>query len=140
MCHQSVGLIAREIEGRGIPTLSLSSAYSITRSVNPPRAAFLDYPLGHTAGKANAPDEQRDILRRALALFESLEEPGEIVVLPYHWADTDDWKRPPRSSDPRDLDDRTARVPEPVYQSPEDERLAQAALEAGGCEGCVWLD
>jgi hypothetical protein len=118
----------------------MTSAYSITRSVNPPRAAFLDYPLGHTAGKAHEPELQRDILRRALALFETLDAPGEIVTLPFHWAADDDWKAPRRSSDPRDLDDRTERVPNPVYQTPEDEARAQAALAAGGCDGCVWLN
>jgi hypothetical protein len=39
-----------------------------------------------------------------------------------------------------DNDDRMARRPEPQYQSEEDQRLAEVALAAGGCEGCVWLD
>ena len=68
-----MGLIAREIESRGIPTLSLSSALSITRSANPPRAAYVDYPLGRTAGKPDQPEQQRNLLRSALSAFERLE-------------------------------------------------------------------
>jgi hypothetical protein len=74
-----VGLIAREIEARGIPTLSMTSALSITRSVNPPRAAFVDYPLGHTSGKPHAPELQRNLLLDSLRAFETLEEPGGLV-------------------------------------------------------------
>ena len=119
----------------------MTSAYSITRSVNPPRAAFLDYPLGHTTGKADEPELQRDILRRALSCFETLTVPGEIVKLPFQWADTDVWKAPVEGGDPSEDDDtRTARRPTPQYQTEEDQRLAEAALAEGGCEGCVWLD
>ena len=56
-----MGLIARQIEAVGIPTLSMTSALSITRAVHPPRGAFLDYPLGHTTGKANEPGLQVEV-------------------------------------------------------------------------------
>ena len=62
-----MGLIAREIEARGIPTLSMTSALSITKAANPPRAAYLDFPLGHTAGKPHQPLLNRAIVRDALA-------------------------------------------------------------------------
>ena len=121
----------------------MTSAYSITRSVNPPRAAFLDYPMGRTTGKADEPELQRDILRRALSCFETLTAPGEIVELPFQWADTDAWKASVESArgDPSEDDDtRSPRRPTPQYQTKEDQRLAEAALAEGGCEGCVWLD
>jgi hypothetical protein len=125
-----------------VPTLSMTSAYSITRSVNPPRAVFVDFPLGHTTGKADEPELQRDILRQALAFFETLTTPGQIVELPFRWAETDAWKAPQGTAggEMSDDDDRTARRPEPQYQLEEDQRLAEVALAAGGCEGCVWLD
>ena len=44
----------------------MSSALDITQSVHPPRAVFLDYPLGHTTGKPHEPALQRDILLQAL--------------------------------------------------------------------------
>ena len=137
-----MGLIAREIEARGIPTLCLTSALSITRAVNPPRAAFVDYPLGHTAGKAAEPEVQRTIVRGALEAFASLSAPG-VVDLGCVWSDDDTWKETAmrgRSDDGGTQDDRVAREPIPQYQSDEDQRLAKSALAAGGCPGCVWLE
>jgi hypothetical protein len=89
VCHQSVGLIARIVEAAGIPTLCMTSALDITRAVNPPRAVFLNFPLGHQTGKPNQPDLQRQILRDALHAFESIDRPGSIVELPYVWDEND---------------------------------------------------
>ena len=139
-----MGLIAREIEARGIPTLSMTSALSITRSLNPPRAAFVDYPLGHTTGKPNQPALQRSLLLDALQAFETLEEPGGVVTLPYEWQEDDAWKdqltRPDPDADEvaRD-DDRTSRHDTPQYQTEDDRVRAEAALAEGGCETCVFL-
>ena len=85
MCHQSVGLIAREVEAAGIPTLCMTSAYDITQAVNPPRAVFVNYPLGHQTGKANDAENQRAIISDALRAFETIDKPGTIVELPYVW-------------------------------------------------------
>jgi hypothetical protein len=89
VCHQSVGLIAREVEAAGIATLCMTSAYDITQAVNPPRAVFVDYPLGHQTGKPDDPDNQRTIVRDALAAFETIGKPGTIVELPYVWEPND---------------------------------------------------
>jgi D-proline reductase (dithiol) PrdB len=84
-----VGLIAREIERAGIPTLSMSSAWDITFAVRPPRAVFVNFPLNHQTGKANNPGLQRQILLDALRAFELLWAPGMMLTLPYVW-DPDD--------------------------------------------------
>lgn len=85
MCHQSVGLIAREIERAGIPTLCMSSAWDITFAVRPPRAVFVNFPLNHETGKANDAALQRRILLDAFRAFETLWAPGQILTLPYVW-------------------------------------------------------
>jgi hypothetical protein len=85
VCHQSVGLIAREVEAAGIPTLCMTSACDITQAVNPPRAVFVNYPLGHQTGKPDDPENQRAIVRDALSAFETISKPGTIVELPYVW-------------------------------------------------------
>jgi hypothetical protein len=85
VCHQSVGLIAREVEAAGIPTLCMTSAYDITQAVNPPRAVFVNYPLGHQTGKANDAENQRAIISDALRAFETIDKPGTIVELSYVW-------------------------------------------------------
>ena len=80
-----MGLIAREIEKAGIPTLCMSSAWDITFAVKPPRAVFVNFPLNHETGKADDPALQRRILRDAFQAFERLWMPGQILCLPYVW-------------------------------------------------------
>ena len=89
MCHQSVGLVVRAVEAAGIPTLTMTSALDITRSVKPPRSVFVNFPLGHETGKPNQPDLQRSIVGDALGALRSMAAPGTIVHLPYVWDETD---------------------------------------------------
>jgi hypothetical protein len=126
-----------------VSTLSLTSALSITRAANPPRAAYLDFPLGHTAGKPHRGDLNHDIVRDALRAFETLTQPGQVVMLRYGWADDDAWKdgvMRPRSPGSTHDDARVERAAQPQYQSEADRAAAEAALASGGCPTCVWLD
>ena len=116
----------------------MSSAFSITQAVNPPRAAFLDFPLGHTTGKPNAPSLQQQIMGDALKLFETLEQPGQIAALEHCWDHNDDWKNGvmrPRATSNEHKDDRSERSNQPQYQDPDDE----AHLETP-CPTCIWLE
>ena len=115
----------------------MSSAWSITRSVNPPRATFLDYPLGHTAGKPGDPDNQLSILRDVLRAFQDIDSPGEIRTLDYQWTAEDSWKDSvmrPKSASGEHEDDRIVRHDSPQYQSKNDEELVEAE-----CTSCVFL-
>ena len=67
----------------------MTSALDITQAVKPPRSVFVNFPLGHQTGKPNQPDLQRQIVRDALAAFETIQRPGEIVTLPYIWDPND---------------------------------------------------
>jgi hypothetical protein len=116
-----VGLVARHAEAAGIPTLCLTSALDITRAVNPPRAAFLDFPLGHTAGKPGDPELQRMILAEALSSFVSTTVPGTVRTLAYRWSEEEDWKAKAFAEG----DDRTARIDTPQYQTEEDRGKAE---------------
>jgi hypothetical protein len=84
-----VGLFARAIEEAGIPTVMLSAALDITVSVKPPRAVFVNFPLGHQAGKPFDPEGQTRILLDALHVLETATMPGTLVQLPYKWDDRD---------------------------------------------------
>ena len=95
----------------------MSSALDITQSVNPPRSAFLDFPLGHTTGKANDPELQYSIVHDALAALEEMERPGSVKMLPYRWSDDEFWKQ--WSS----VDSRLERSSEPQFQCEEDRAL-----------------
>lgn len=141
MCHQSVGLIARHLEAAGFPTVGLTSARTITARVNPPRATFLDAPLGHTSGPPGAADVQRAIVRRSLELAVSMSTPGTIVDLDLRWHH-DDWKEDPLGWSRRNEhggglvtdraargDARTARSDVPHYQSVADRLAARSDTE-----------
>ena len=110
----------------------MSSALSITAAVNPPRAVFLDFPLGHTAGKAGDTALQRRIMIDTLSALDSIQVPGTIRTLNYRWAESDDWKdsmmRPDDSGS--HADSRTERDDTPQYQQPSDREAAEAALAA----------
>lgn len=123
-----MGLVARSAEAAGIPTLCMTSARDITRAVNPPRAAFLDFPLGHTAGKPHEPDLQRRILVEALSSFGTMTAPGSVVDLPFRWSEDEEWKAQAFAEG----DDRTPRVDTPQYQDEADRRRA----EQGGSASC----
>jgi hypothetical protein len=63
----------------------MTSALDITQSVKPPRAVFVNFPLGHQTGRPHGAAIQRSIVRDAMTAFESITTPGEIVRLPYVW-------------------------------------------------------
>ena len=134
-----MGLIARTLEAAGITTVSLSSARSITVAANPPRAVFLDYPLGQTAGRAGNPDEQDFVMRSALNAVEKMDQPGAIETINLQWSDDDSWKdgvmRVQPDGDVTTLDDRTERYSTPQYQHPED-----AMAAAADCKSCVFFE
>ena len=69
MCHQSVGLIQSAIEAKGIPTVSITLLEEVTRRVQPPRALFVDLPLGYPLGAANDAGLQTRIILAALDLL-----------------------------------------------------------------------
>lgn len=60
--------------------------------VQPPRSAFLNFPLGRQCGKPNDPELQKKILRSTLEVLVNASNAGEIVDLPYEWGTPYDWK------------------------------------------------
>lgn len=117
----------------------MSSAHSITASVNPPRAVYLDYPLGHTAGRPDDFAEQRHIMIDTLRALETIQVPGTIVPLRYRWSEDDSWKetamrpRKNKTGNAEAKDDRVARHAEPQYQLDDDRRDADP-----GCPTCIF--
>ena len=123
----------------------MTSALSITRSVGTPRGVFLDFPLGHTAGKKHEKAMQREILLESLAAFEEMKTPGEIKSLPFRWSEDESWRENPMgggrkeagSSEDGSNDFRTPRVETPQYQEPDDEAAFERQHEHGACGSCV---
>src|SRR5438034_7860234 len=110
----------------------MSSALDITRAVNPPRAAFLDYPLGHTTGKPHEPALQREILWQALEAFTSLTIPGTVKMLPFTWSADQAWQ----ATAQRGPDDRRPRYDTPQYQTEEDRQRAGVEPARAVCLPC----
>ncbi|TXL80407.1 hypothetical protein FHP25_05090 [Vineibacter terrae] len=118
-----MSLAARHLETLGIPTLCLGSALDILEAGAPPRAVFVDYPLGHSAGRPFDPADQDRIVRAALQAFGTMSTPGAIVRLEARW-DDDGWRAAAAST--RGADTRMPRDTTPQYQTEDDRRLAEA--------------
>ncbi len=80
-----MGLIAREIERAGIPTVTLSVVREASRRSPAPRTVFVPFRLGQVFGEPGADVQQRAILVDALAAFGRVRDPGGILDLPYRW-------------------------------------------------------
>ena len=74
------------IEASGIPTLVIGTAYDIMNRVVPPRAAFVDHPVGRTFGPPGDRQRHRAVLARALDEFSKFVRPGEIRDLGCNWS------------------------------------------------------
>ncbi|MCG8690539.1 MAG: hypothetical protein MI806_04960 [Minwuiales bacterium] len=118
-----MSLVARYLEQHGIPTMCIGSALDILTAGNPPRATFVDFPLGHSVGKPFDAEGQIDIVRRGLQGLERMTAPG-IEILDVRWSDDEDWKR--EASDGASGGDvRQPRDTTPRYQYEEDRLLAE---------------
>jgi len=80
-----VGLIAREIERAGIPTVTLSVVREASVRTPAPRNVFVPFRLGQVFGEPGADVQQRAILADALAALLEMRTPGAILDLPYRW-------------------------------------------------------
>ena len=78
MCHQTVGLVAGELERRGIATTSVTMLREITEKVGTPRALAVPFALGYPLGRPHDAELQTKVVRQALAL---LARAGEAPVL-----------------------------------------------------------
>ncbi len=87
-----MGLIAREIEAAGVPTLGMTSAWDITHAVAPPRSVYVHHPLGHQTGAPGDAAGQRALVRAALEAGVAIERPGKIVELPLRWRGDAGWE------------------------------------------------
>ena len=129
MCHQTVCLVARHLEANGIPTVCLGSGLDILEAGRPPRAAFVDYPLGHSAGKPFDAADQHGIVRAALQCFETITTPGEIRILPNRWDADGAWQQASSRSDGGDTRQPRDETPQFQYEADRAAALASGALK-----------
>ncbi len=75
MCHQTVGLVQGELEGRGVATASITMLPELTRKIRPPRSLAVPWALGYPLGQAHRPELQRAVLAALLGLLERRDVP-----------------------------------------------------------------
>lgn len=82
LCHQTLGIVAREIERQGIPTMLLSVDRYATDKIRPPRTAYYDGEIGATVGNPNWKQYQLRVLDEALRWTETFDQPAsrKLVV------------------------------------------------------------
>jgi hypothetical protein len=68
MCNQAVGLIASELERRGITTVAISLLRFVSDQVRPPRTLLVPRPHGYPLGDPGDHLEQTRTLEAMLAL------------------------------------------------------------------------
>lgn len=80
MCNQAVGLVAAELERRGIATVCIQLLRRVAEAVRPPRSLLVPFPHGFPLAAPNDPARQRAVIEAALALLEDPDlGPGTIV-------------------------------------------------------------
>ena len=70
MCNQAVGLVAAELERRGITTVCLQLLRRVAERVRPPRALCVPFPHGFPLDAPGEPERQHAVIEGALALLE----------------------------------------------------------------------
>ncbi len=73
------------IEAQGISTLVIGTVRDIMTRVSPPRAVFVDHPVGRTFGRPGASQQHERVLADALDCLSSFMERGQIIDLSHQW-------------------------------------------------------
>lgn len=76
LCHQTLGIVARAIEAKGIPTMLISVDRTVTDKVRAPRTAYYDGEFGAVAGKPNWKQYQLRVLDESIRWIETLDQPA----------------------------------------------------------------
>jgi hypothetical protein len=77
-----------------LPTVNLSTVWDITSAIKPPRACFLDFPIGCPAGKPRQPELQREVLRAVLKQAPRFGGVWSMYEMPFQWSEdgSRDWE------------------------------------------------
>jgi len=93
VCHQTLSLVARQLEAAGVATVVMGCAKDIVEHAGVPRFLFSDFPLGNAAGRPLDGASQAATLELALRVLESAPAPRTTVQSPQRWSDSAAWKQ-----------------------------------------------
>ena len=87
-------VLARAIESAGISTVLVTMMPFWAAKFGAPRTLGVEFPFGHTLGRAGERNEQLAVIRRALGLLEDAQSPGVIEDYEGEWqGDFDEWRK-----------------------------------------------
>ena len=97
-----MGLLAREIEARGVTTVALALVKEVAVAAHAPRFLYLHWPFGHALGEPGNVAQQRTVLHDMLSMAINAPSPGLVLELPYRWRremypPVNDWKTPSKA-------------------------------------------
>ena len=105
--------------------MCLGSALDILQAGRAPRATFVDYPLGHSAGKPFDAADQSGIVRAALEGLQDMTQAETIRQLPNQWDTVGQWRADAMRADRGDT--RQRRDETPQFQHAADREAARAS-------------
>lgn len=80
MCNQTVGLVAAELERRGMSTVAIQLLRKVAEKVGPPRSLFVPYPHGFPLGAPDDPGAQHAVIEAALRMLEDADTPPPVLA------------------------------------------------------------
>lgn len=84
-CVQTAGLVAGELEARGLPTVSLSLLPELSRITGVPRTLLLRFPFGAPCGDPHNGGLHEAVLTEALELLRDAAGPGTMRASGLAW-------------------------------------------------------
>lgn len=85
LCNQTAGIVARELEKKGISTIALVTVKEVAREIRIPRSVFINFPFGMVLGRAFAKALQQSIVNDIVHALKVLDKPAKLYELPYKW-------------------------------------------------------
>ena len=80
MCNQAVGLVAAEIERRGISTVAIQLLRRVAEKVRPPRALWVPFRHGYPLDAPDHPQRQMAVIEAALQVLEDQSLRPPVIV------------------------------------------------------------
>ena len=80
MCNQAVGLVAAEIERRGISTVAIQLLRRVAEKVQPPRALWVPFRHGYPLDAPGDPQRQMAVIEAALQVLEDQNLTPPVIV------------------------------------------------------------
>jgi D-proline reductase (dithiol) PrdB len=83
-----VPVLARTFEVAGLSTIVITNMPFWAEKVGVPRVLAVEFPFGHIIGQPHNRGQQMRVIRQALEVLESAEEPGTIMHSDEKWPGT----------------------------------------------------